>query len=160
MKGLEGKMLPLLAGFVVLGAGVFLWPVESIEDELSSGRVAVRSESMGDGAFRWSFDAADAQGKPLETVFYTEEWKHVEEGGAVEVTVRLYETPAEGRMPLQRVSRSSATSAEFVLTCICPENLLRSNPGASCRIRFCGQDLGTWNLTRSDALTGAFPYRF
>lgn len=152
---MKGKLLLLLAAVVVLVAGVEIVSLTPDGAELSPARVVVRAESLEDGAFRWRFVADDGQGKPLETVFYTEEWSPAPDGGIVDVVVRLYEEPAEGRTPLHSGRVEDSASDEFVLTCTCPDELARQYPNASYRITLGGRSLGAWRMGAQGDLAAA-----
>lgn len=131
----------LSLALAAMGAGCLFLAAD--DHELEPDQVAVRSEGIVDGALRWSFDADDSEGKPLETVFYTLEYTPRQVENTVDVVVRLYETPATGRRKLRRTGERGSQTAEFDLACRVSDTQTDTT-GTAYRISFCGRDLGTW----------------
>lgn len=141
MQGRIGKAGWLSLTLAAMGAGCLY--LAANDHELEPEQVAMRSEGIVDGSLRWSFDADNAEGSPLEAVFYTLECTPRQTEHAVDVVVRLYETPADGRRKLRRTGERGSQNAEFDLVCSVSD-IGTAAPCTSYHISFCGRNLGTW----------------
>jgi len=152
-----GKAGWLSLTLAAMGAGCLYLAAD--DHELEPEQVAMRSEGIIDGSLRWSFDADNSEGKPLETVFYTLECTPHQTEQAVEVVVRLYETPADGRRKLRRTGERGSQNAEFDLTCRVSD-IGTAAPYTSYHISFCGRNLGIWKHCPGNTLASAVPTEF
>ncbi len=141
MQSRIGKAGWLSLTLAAMGAGCLF--LAANDHELAPEQVAVRSEGIIDGSFRWSFDADNSEGKPLETVFYTLECTPRQTEHAADVVVRLYETPADGRRKLRRTGERGSQNAEFDLICSVSD-IGAAEPCTLYHISFCGRNLGIW----------------
>lgn len=151
MLGRIGKTGWLSLTLAAMGAGCLFLTAD--DHELAPEQVAVRSEGICDGSFRWSFDADNSEGNPLETVFYTLECTPRQTEQAVDVVVRLYETPADGRRKLRRTGERGSQNAEFDLICSVSD-IETAAPYTAYHISFCGRNLGIWKNCPGNSLAG------
>lgn len=149
MQGRIGKAGWLSLTLAAMGAGCLFLAADN--HELAPEQVAVCSEGIVDGSFRWNFDADNSEGKPLETVFYTLECTPRQTEHAADVVVRLYETPADGRRKLRRTGERGSRNAEFDLICRVSD-IGAAAPCTFYHISFCGRNLGIWKNSSGNTL--------